>query len=237
MKNENIKTHKSTRYPLLDWIRGFAVVLMVIFHFSYDLNKFGFIRVDFIRDLFWFRFPRVIVFLFMICVGIGLSLNHKKQINWPNFWKRFRKLAGFALAVSVFTFYAFPKNYVFFGTLHSIAICSLLGLGFLKRPKLSLVLGLLMCGTNLIMQKDFIKWNKILEIQSMDYIPIYPWLGVVLLGIYLESIDFHKKSLPNWVPAQKFFEWLGAHSLKIYLLHQIILFVLVYLAFTIIQLF
>ena len=42
------------RYLILDHIRGLAVVLMVFFHFSYDLNVFGFIKVDMFNDPFWF---------------------------------------------------------------------------------------------------------------------------------------------------------------------------------------
>ena len=42
-----------TRLPLLDTVRGAAVVWMTAFHFTFDLNHFGFIQQDFYRDPVW----------------------------------------------------------------------------------------------------------------------------------------------------------------------------------------
>ena len=61
----------------------------------------------------------------------------------------------------------------------------------------------------------------------MDYIPFYPWFGLVLLGVYLESINLHRIPLKRIFPVG-FFEIMGKHSLKIYLLHRPIVFRLVY---------
>ncbi len=59
-----------------------------------------------------------------------------------------------------------------------------------------------------------------------DYVPLFPWLGVVLLGIsvgcWLASRGFEPlkplaRGAPTWLT------WLGRHSLLVYMVHQPIL--------------
>ena len=49
-------------------------------------------------------------------------------------------LGGSGLIISLITFKLFPDRWVYYGTLHSIAIGSLVGLLFIKVPKTSLIL-------------------------------------------------------------------------------------------------
>lgn len=213
------------RYPLVDYIRGFAVVLMVIFHAAYDLTIFGYLQINFMRDIFWFALPRVIVFLFLLSVGAGLYLAHKPNIKWRPFWKRFSKVALCALIISLYTYYAFPAVWVYFGTLHCIAITSLLALPFLNYPKVSLVTGLTMLCAHLFF--DFgLPWFSMPH-KSMDYIPAFPWLGVVLLGIFATHQGWHKWEPKEGLPL-KILKYLGIHSFLIYMLHQPILYGLVF---------
>lgn len=66
----------------------------------------------------------------------------------------------------------------------------------------------------------------------VDYFPLLPWFGVVLIGIWLGNTAYSNGArrfrLPNWqVPALTFpLGWLGRHSLTIYLIHQPLLFAL-----------
>jgi len=213
--------NSKTRYPLVDYIRGFAIVLMIIFHGAFDLNHFGFIDIDFFKEKFWYAFPRVIVTLFMFTVGCGLTLAHSKQIKWSSFNKRLVKLLACALGITIGTYFMFPKTWVYFGTLHSIALCSLLALPFLKHPKVSLVLGLILVVPHLILGKS-IPWFLMAH-KSMDYIPPFPWVGVVLFGVFATHQGWHKLSL-NQNFLLNALEFLGRHSLVIYMIHQPILF-------------
>jgi len=217
------------RFLLPDALRGFAVLLMIIFHCFYDLAFFKFLTIDFTGDPFWYWFPRLIVFLFLICVGIGLSLTHKKGINWKKLKKRLLVVGGFALIITVATFFIFPKNWVYFGTLHCIAVCSFLGVFLVGKPRLSLVLAIIILGVNIFLR---ILWGSYTlvpigkwlgGIVAVDYIPLYPWFGVVCLGIYLEHIKFHEFPIPNNRPMRPLF-FMGKHALVIYLLHQPLLF-------------
>jgi uncharacterized membrane protein len=216
------------RYPLLDYIRGVAIVLMIIFHGSYDLNLFGFIEVDFYKDNFWYVFPRVIVALFMFSVGCGLTLAHKNHIKWNPFWKRFLKLVACAIAITISTYYMFPQSWVYFGTLHSIAVCSLIVLPFLKYPRVSLVVALILIIPHLILGYS-IPW-PLLNHNSMDYISPFPWVGVVLLGVFAThqgwiKIEFKDNAI------LKALEFLGIHSLVIYMIHQPFLYALAWLLY------
>ena len=69
----------------------------------------------------------------------------------------------------------------------------------------------------------------ILERPSLDYISPFPWIGCLFLGLYAQSVSFHKlPSLKNKLG--KLLSKMGKHSLVIYLLHQPILFGIVFLA-------
>ena len=94
------------RYKILDQIRGLAIVLMVIFHIAYDLNIFGFVTIDFQQDIFWWTLPRVIVTLFLLAVGISLSLVHGQGIKWKKFYKRYSLISIYAVIITISTYFS-----------------------------------------------------------------------------------------------------------------------------------
>jgi uncharacterized membrane protein len=58
----------------------------------------------------------------------------------------------------------------------------------------------------------------------MDYIPLVPWFGVFLLGMGLANLlptTFKKTAAKPWM---KPIIWLGQHSLSFYIIHQIVVF-------------
>lgn len=222
MKTENF----NSRSPVIDAIRGITIILMIFFHFSFDLFNFGFLKVDILHDPFWYGLPRLIVFLFLLAVGMSLTLAHRDQIKWRAFWKRFIKIAFFALLISIVTYYLFPENWIYFGTLHAIALISIMSLPFLKKPNLSLGIALLLFIPSIFFNKT-IPWI-LLPHPSWDYIAPFPWFGASLLGIFAVHKGFHLYHLPN-NSLIKGLNFLGNHSLFIYLIHQPILFGSVYL--------
>ena len=226
MKSLNDKS----RFPIVDFIRGFTIILMIFFHFSFDLNYFQFINVDILRGHFWYFLPRLIVFLFFFAVGMSLKIAHPTQIHWPNFNKRLGKLLFFSLLISIVTRIIFPENWIYFGTLHSIALCSILVLPFLNFPKTALITALALFIPSMIWDYNlpFIE----LPIQSFDYISPFPWVGAPLLGIFAVDHGFHRINIPENI-FFKSLNYLGKHSLIIYLLHQPLLFGLVALIFKI----
>lgn len=220
------------RFPFIDQVRGLAIVLMVFFHFFYDLDLFNFVDIDFKKNYFWWGLPRVIVFLFLLSVGMSLSLVHVPQINWPKFARRTGLITAYALIISISTYLLFPKRWIYFGTLHCIALCSLMALPFLNKPKLCLLTAFTLLLPSLTLSWS-IPWIQ-LKHYSMDYIPPFPWFGVVCLGAFFTSAQWHALIIPS-NPFLRFLEFLGRHPLKIYLLHQPILYGLTMLTYKLVH--
>ena len=211
----------SDRSILLDVIRGFTIVLMIIFHFSFDLDYFGFIDIDFTNDPFWYFFPRLIVFLFLFAVGMALSLAHKNGIKWKSFGKRLLLISFWAVIISFATYHFFPENWIYFGTLHAIAVISVFSLPFLKRPWEALIVGLCLFIPSIAYDVT-LPWIS-LSHTSWDYISPFPWLGASLLGIFAAYKRLYLIDLPLNTLVRSL-KYMGKHSLLIYLIHQPILF-------------
>lgn len=210
------------RAGYLDALRGMAVIWMIIFHAAYDMTLLGFIRLDFNLG-FWYAFPRVIAFTFLFCVGISLVFAHTPHIRWEALKKRSLKLFLGALAVSIGTYFLFPQQWIYFGTLHCILTGSLLGALIVNHRRAVWTLLILILLGQYAWGYD-IKWlSSILQKPSMDFIPIYPWFWAILLGIVVAPGLNQNHWLMNF-PTPKLLTQLGKHSLKIYLLHQPVIF-------------
>ncbi len=209
------------RFPIVDQLRGFAIVLMIFFHFSFDLNLFKFAKIDFSNNFFWWIMPRIIVFLFFLTVGLSLGISHRNKLNWKGFSKRFFKILFFALIISLTTYLLFPDKWIYFGTLHCIALSSILALPIIQRPYLGLLIFLGLFIPSIFFDYNF-GWFS-LDHYSMDYISPFPWFGAVTLGIFLYHKDFHKLDTSINGPF-KILGILGKNALPIYLIHQPLLF-------------
>lgn len=209
------------RSAIVDALRGFTVILMIIFHFSFDLNFFGFVSFDIIGHPFWYFFPRLIVFLFLFSAGLALALAHKTIIKWRAFFKRLALISFWAFVISIVTYNFYPEHWIYFGTLHAIAVVSVMSLPFLRFPKIACAVALGLLLPSMIFDMN-IPWFQ-LEHSSWDYISPFPWLGASLLGIFAAHKGFHLIKTPE-SSLVKSLNYLGKHSLLIYLIHQPILF-------------
>jgi uncharacterized membrane protein len=125
----------------LDFSRGVAVILMVIFHICYDLNHFGFVNIEF-RSSAWEVFRTVIVTLFFLVVGMSLVMAHGSKIIWEKYFRKLSILFACAIAVTVATYFVFPTQWIYFGVLHFIFTANLVGILFTNMSNLSFVIGL-----------------------------------------------------------------------------------------------
>jgi uncharacterized membrane protein len=212
----------NSRYHGLDILRGLAVFLMLLFHFTYDLWLFNHVSDEFFRTPFWWGLPRFIVFVFFWCVGASLELVHGKGIRWPSFWRRWLKLLLLALIISGATYFTFPKSWIFMGTIHCIALVSILALPFLRWPMLRWPFLIIILIGQYLLSYDIAWVATFFPQQTMDFIPPYPWFWVVLLGLISGTWV-----LERWhARPHPFFEFLGRHALPIYLIHQALFYAL-----------
>jgi len=219
------------RYLQLDFIRGFAIILMVIFHLSFDLNNFHFISIDIYNhhSRFWFYFRMFIVTLFMLSVGISLALVNEKSIDTKKSLKRFVTLAFASLAITIASFITFPHSWIYFGVIHFVAVASVVALAFVKFEWLALLVGLtivLLFNTNTIdMHWLYEALAPLLHLPRFteDLVPFTPWFGVVLLGVFIGKKRLFLFPLVENKLTQSI-GYLGRHSLAIYLIHQPIFF-------------
>lgn len=213
------------RLPLLDLYRFLAIVLMVFFHLSFDLSLFGQFAINFKEDPFWFGLPRLIVLLFYTAAGISLRIVHFPQINWSSLKKRSWQLGLGAIAVTITTKIMYPHNFVYFGTLHCLFVGTFAALPLLKYPRMVGLLGLVFLVSNYIFRPEFFHLGKYIgSPDSIDYIPLYPWLGAFWLGIWMHSVNAHKLLAGISYPGERLVHWCSRHALAIYLLHQPLLF-------------
>lgn len=217
----------AVRYQTVDALRGLAILLMVIYHFCYDLSYFKLADFDFYHDPFWLHSRTFILSLFLVLVGISLWLAHAERIRPVKALKRAGIIAVNAALVSLATWVLFGERVVFFGVLHFIVVASLLGLLFVRHRWAALVAGLWILGMNGYANSWFDRpWHQWIGMMTHkpateDYVPLVPWLGVVLTGIFVSKwvqVISRRQAMPSAVLQPVAF--LGRHSLLIYMLHQ-----------------
>ena len=219
------------RYLQLDFIRGIAIILMIIFHLSFDLNNFHFIDIDIYnrdgRD--WFYFRMLILTIFMGSVGISLALVNENGINFQKSLKRFITLGAASLVITIASFITFANSWIYFGVLHFVALASVVSLAFIRYEWIALVIGLVIVT---LFNLDIISMRWLFDIlapllhlpkHTEDLVPFTPWLGVVLIGIFIGKKRLFLFPLVENKLTQ-YIAFLGKHTLVIYLVHQPIFF-------------
>lgn len=216
------------RIQWVDNLRGIAIILMVIFHFCYDLRYFGWVNWDVPNGGGWWQFRYVILSLFIFTMGLSLSLAHHKQFKLRKFLIRISQLAIAAILVSAMSLFMFPDSWIYFGILHFLFTASIIGILFIRQVIFALLLGisiLVLHGFDIANSGlPFSFFNHYIPDNTEDFVPFFPWLGVCLIGVAagqllpLKKIDNYFPKFPNSV------NFLGRHGLVIYILHQPVLF-------------
>jgi len=226
------------RVPAIDNLRGLAILAMVAFHFSFDLRHFGFTTADFYRDPFWLHARTAILSSFLFLAGVSFVLAQSTAYGRARFWRQVVRVATAAMLVSVASYIVFPQRYIWFGVLHAIAVSLILLRPLAHRPWLALGVGVAVIVAGNAWTSPWFDgrtwgWVGFMTAKppTEDYVPLFPWTGVMLLGMAaghaLQRHDFRSLAALARLPAAVGI--LGRHSLAIYLVHQPVLFGLVYL--------
>ena len=109
------------RLALVDVLRGFAVAQMIVYHFIYDLNYFGWLKLSMLTDQPWVGWRTAIVTQFVLLVGVGLVLRTSFKPGLRDFWRRWTQIAAAALLVSIGSAAVFGPRFIWFGILHFVA--------------------------------------------------------------------------------------------------------------------
>ena len=227
------------RVAAIDNLRGLAIIAMVAYHFCFDLRHFGFITADLYRDPFWLHARTTILSSFLLLAGISLVLAQRDAPGRDRFWRHVTRVAAAALLVSAASYVVFPQRYIWFGVLHAIAISLVLVRPLAARPVLALAIGvaLLIAGntwTSAWFDNRMWGWIGFMTAKpaTEDYVPLVPWTGMILLGMALAH-PLQRNGFQALAPLARLPAWLGVmgrHSLAIYLIHQPLLFGVLYVA-------
>ncbi len=222
------------RLGWVDALRASAILLMVAFHFCYDLRYFGYVDWDVPNGPGWWQLRYLILTLFLGTVGISLSLAHGDGVHWRRFAWRWGQIALSALAITLMSLVIFPDAWIYFGILHFIALASLLCLPLIGRPRTALALGLVLLlahNAGWVDSRWPFHWlEPWLSPHTEDFVPLLPWLGLTWLGLWLGDV-WRRRNWPDPLPVPPgWVAWPARHSLLIYLVHQPLLFALFFIA-------
>lgn len=243
----------------LDFLRGIALILMLYMHFSWDMRyEFGVRAFSYLeKGWFWSFGHPVIVVLFVGVSGICCTFSRNNV-------KRGLKLLAAALTLTLVTYFvtkfAGIECLIIFNVLHLLtcgvflyALVSFIEKKTKANPTaVNVILGLIglyivICGCD-IHYMDYAAHSllflpvgfNITGIPSQaDYMPLFPWLGVFFLGCVIGRTCYKdKKTLFNRGDTMKAIarpvEFIGRHSLIIYLVHQPVVYGILYVIFLLI---
>jgi uncharacterized membrane protein len=208
------------RLPLIDALRGFAVAQMIVYHFIYDLHYFGWVKLA-----------------FLLLVGVSLVLRSTRHAQAPaaqrEFWLRWAQVAGAAALVSAGSWLLFGPRYIWFGILHFIAVALVAGRLVLPLGAWNLALGIVAILVGKTVTDPLFDPTPmnvfglaVVKPRTEDYVPVFPWLGVVLIGIGLATLWQRRAfALQPWLARinqrpPPILVLLGTWALTVYLVHQ-----------------
>jgi len=207
----------------IDFLRVFAICLMIVYHFAYDLNAILGVSVNF-ESGFWYWYSKLsAIFIFVSGISAGFSRNVLRNGI---------KLLVVAAGISAVTYFFLGDLFIKFGVIHFLGVSMLL---YLLLRKLNVwILGGLATGiallTSTVRQTTVNTWLLLPlgftypGFRSEDYFPLFPYLAVFIAGIIAYKLYYYKgRSLFKFNLESRLLEKISRNSLLIYVLHQPVL--------------
>ncbi|VUT26625.1 MAG: hypothetical protein MOIL_01641 [Candidatus Methanolliviera sp. GoM_oil] len=195
--------HPEKRFWEIDFLRGLAIIMMVVFHLLYDLTYFGGFNFN-LHSGFWLYFARATATIFIFLVGVLLtpSFSISKKIQnlrkklYLKYLKRGLRIFSWGLIITLMTWIFLRDGFVRFGILHLIGISIILTHPFLKLRYWNLLPGIAFISLGIHL-KNFtfgFLWLVCLgfmpdHFYTVDF-PNFPWFGVVLIGVFFLQIYY-----------------------------------------------
>lgn len=228
-------------------LRGVAIIMMVIYHLLWDLSFFAVLPNIALQVGFWKYYQRTTASLFLTLVGVSLVVSYQRTRQatgeqrrpFTKFFWRGAQIFSWGMVISLIVRLA-GIGKIDFGVLHLIGFAIIAAYPFLafRWRNIGLWAVFYLAGTFLQPSMVHFPWLVWLGLEPpfyeyLDYFPVIPWFGVVLLGMGLGNLLYAANErclrLPDvggWLLC-RWLQALGRHSLTIYLLHQPVLFVLI----------
>ncbi len=228
------------RFFEVDALRGIAIVLMVIYHFFFDLDFLGIREFDTHSGLL-LVIGRSAAILFIFLVGVSLTLSYSRSVllgrsagsRFIHNLKRGAGIFGWGLVITIVTATVLERGTIYFGILHLIGVSIVLAYPFFRYKRITLAAGILVLIAGIPMESYYADFPWLLWVgikphgfYTLDYFPLIPWFGVVLLGaftgnsLYPEYQRIFRMCDCEENAAVGMLEYLGKKSLFIYLVHQ-----------------
>jgi uncharacterized membrane protein len=239
----------SVRFWEIDALRGIAILMMITYHLIFDLNYFGYSSTDLSSlPVLLFLYPIGTLFLLLVGVSLTLSYGRVKDRLTPRqlqvkYLKRGGSIFGLGLLITLVT-WVYPHNgFIIFGVLHCIGLSIILAYPFLRYRLWALIIGVICILVGIVLQTTvtvgfpWLLWLGFIPspFYTLDYFPLLPWFGVVLLGIFLGNNLYQNNKRMfalqdhSQFIASRMLCFLGRYSLIIYLLHQLVIVGILYL--------
>ena len=240
------------RYNILDTIRGFALLNMIIYHAVWDLVYIFNFNWNWYRSDGAYIWQQCICWTFILLSGFCFSFGHTKL-------KRGILVFLCGLLITIVTCTLMPESRVVFGILTLLSSCMLLMIPLEKIfMKWNPYIGAIFSFSLFVLSRNanrgylgFESWKFLAlpdslyqnlftayigfpanNFYSTDYFALLPWFFLFLAGFFLHQIFKKNDWLKFFEPhVCKPLEWIGKHSLPIYVVHQPIIYGLLSLAF------
>ena len=235
-----------TRLHLLDALRGFLILHMIAFHGMWNLVYLFGIRAPWYTAAPGYIWQQFICWSFILLSGFCWSMSR-------NHLKRGLLVFGGGAVVSLVTCVLMPENRILFGILTCIGSCVLLMIPAEKLLR-KIPAGIGAAGSFLLFallrncSQGTLGFEKLVICPlpdalyrsnltaylgfpqrgffSTDYFPLIPWFFLFVTGYFLFRITSRRGINEKLFARGQFplLNWIGRHSLPVYLLHQPVLF-------------
>ena len=236
---------KQKRYGILDVIRGMALFHMIAYHGIWDLVYLYGQNWSWYRGLPGYIWQQCICWTFILLSGFCHSLGKHP-------FRRGITVFGAGALLTVVTLFIIPENRVVFGILTFLGSSMILFVPLAPLlKKISPLWGLLFCMLLFFITRNinqgflgFENWNFLRlprifysnffttffgfpsdNFYSTDYFSLFPWIFLYASGYFLYGFcKKHDLLQYFYLKNHNFLEFMGKHSLEIYLIHQPILY-------------
>ena len=231
----------TNRVHLIDEVRGFSILCMVVYHAAYDLTALFGVPVPLFSSPIMQQFLQpLFAGLFIFISGTAANYSHANL-------KRGALCFALGMVLTLGTLIFMPSQFIAFGILHCLGVCMMLAPLFLRlagkiKPAVLIPVSLLLFfllysvpqgeiglfGATIslpraLYQTPFLFWLGFPDSSffSSDYFSLLPWVFAFLAGVSFGTVVkagrcpafFYKRHCRPLA-------FIGRHTMIIYLLHQ-----------------